>query len=76
MGHSLQAKGSRDDSPAKAKPLLLDDAKAAPGQQSAAMRKNEAFLCQRPDGSERYYTIDAERSVPGQPPILILVGNP
>ena len=34
------------------------------GQRGVMMRGNQV-LCKNPDGSQSYYTIDAERSVPG-----------
>ena len=36
----------------------------AGAQQGSTMRGNQ-ILCKNPDGSQSWYTIDAERSVPG-----------
>jgi hypothetical protein len=52
----------------------INDAQAQVGSQQLAMQQGLAFLVQGPDGSQAYYTIDAERSIPGQPPILRAVG--
>lgn len=38
---------------------------ANPGAQQSAMMTNDYILCKNPDGSQSYYTIDAERSIPG-----------
>jgi hypothetical protein len=35
-----------------------------PSQQSS-MARGAQILCKNPDGSQSYYTIDAERSIPG-----------
>ena len=35
------------------------------GSQQNAMQDNDYILCKNPDGSQSYYTIDAERSIPG-----------
>lgn len=35
------------------------------GSQQLAMSRNSQVLCKNPDGSQSYYTIDAERSLPG-----------
>jgi hypothetical protein len=50
--------------------LTVNDAQAVVGAQQRAMRNGLAFLCLGPDGAQHWYTIDAERSIPGQPPIL------
>lgn len=34
------------------------------GSQQNAMRNGTQVLCKNPDGSQTYYTIDAERSTP------------
>jgi hypothetical protein len=33
------------------------------GAQQGAMQRNDYILCKNPDGSQSYYTIDAERSI-------------
>lgn len=53
--------------------LTLNDAQATTGAQQLAMSDGVQFLAKNPDGSQTMYTIDAERSIPGQPPILLAV---
>lgn len=36
-------------------------------------RDNDYILCKRPDGSQAYYRIDAERSIPGVSLVMIAV---
>jgi len=36
-----------------------------PASQGRVMSHNSQVLCKNPDGSQSWYTIDAERSVPG-----------
>jgi hypothetical protein len=50
--------------------LTVNDTYATGLAQAGAMSDNVAFLCKNPDGSQGLYQIDAERSIPGQPPIL------
>ncbi len=52
------------------KNLVVNDAQAPVGAQQNAMQNGLAFLARNPDGSQSLYTFDAERSIPGQPPIL------
>lgn len=75
MTYSLGVTGVRADNPPQIKNLTVSDPQAVLGGQANAMMRGTHFLCKRPDGSERYYMIDAERSVPGQPPVLIPTGN-
>lgn len=35
------------------------------GAQLGSMQRGNQILCKNPDGSQSYYTIDAERSIPG-----------
>ncbi len=35
------------------------------GAQQGSMLRGNQILCKNPDGSQSYYTIDAERSIPG-----------
>ena len=44
------------------------------GAQTLAMQQGLRFLCKNPDGSYTLYHLDAERSIPGQKPILRAVG--
>lgn len=75
MTYSMNIKGARADNPPQIASIVVSDPQAVAGGQSLAMRQGLSFLCQRPDGSQRYYRIDAERSIPGQTPVLIAVGN-
>jgi hypothetical protein len=44
------------------------------GAQQGAMMRGDMILCKNPDGSQSYYTIDAERSIPGQSLVMKPVG--
>lgn len=57
-------------SPFVAQVIEINDANATVGAQQNALQTGTQILCKRPDGSTGYYTIDAERYVPGQPPRL------
>jgi hypothetical protein len=35
------------------------------GAQQGSMSRGNQILCKNPDGSQSYYTIDAERTIPG-----------
>jgi hypothetical protein len=50
--------------------LTLSDANASAGAQKQAMAQGTHFLCKRPDGSEAYYRLDAERSRPDYPVLI------
>ena len=75
MTYSVNAKGVRADNPPQIQNLTVSDTQATTGGQALAMQQGAHFLCKRPDGSERYFRIDAERSIPGYPPVLIPSGN-
>ena len=55
--------------------LGISDTQALVPAQAKAASLNTAFLCKRPDGSERLFRIDAERSIPGQLTILVPLGD-
>lgn len=74
MTYSVGIKGVRADNPPQIQNLTVSDTQATAGNQALAMQQGTHFLCKRPDGSERYYRIDAERSIPGQPPVLVATG--
>jgi hypothetical protein len=42
--------------------------------QQGVMQRGNQILCKNPDGSQSWYTIDAERSVPGGPLVMRAVG--
>ncbi len=50
----------------------LNSIKDAGAQQGSTMRGNQ-ILCKNPDGSQSYYRIDAERSIPGVSLVMIAV---
>ena len=75
MTYSLSVKGVRADSAQQPQTLTLSDDNARAASQQLAMRLGTQFLCKGPDGAERYYQIDAERSIPGYAPILLPVGS-
>lgn len=75
MTYSLAVKGVRADSPSQPLNYTVSDPQAVAGGQTLAMQQGAHFLVKRPDGSERYFRIDSERSIPGQAPVLIAVGN-
>lgn len=73
MTYSLAITGVRA-SPSLPASYTLSDANARTGNQANAMQNGTAILCKGPDGAEAYYKIDAERSLPGYPPVLLPVG--
>jgi hypothetical protein len=50
--------------------LTLSDANAPVGAQQNAMQTGTQILCQTPSGGQAWFVIDAERSIPGYPPIM------
>ena len=50
--------------------IKLPDTAALVGGQQNAMMTGTQVLCKKPDGSQAYFTIDAERSIPGVSIIL------
>jgi len=63
--YSLAATGRRADSPFALNNIKIGDSAGLAGSQQLAMSDNSQILCQRPDGSQAWFTIDAERSLPG-----------
>ena len=53
---------------------VLPDSIGNAGLQGQAAATGKQVLCLMPDGSQRYCTIDAERSVPGVRVVLVPVG--
>lgn len=53
------------NAPVAAKVVMVPDSAAAVGNQHQIMRTGAQILCLNPDGSQSYYTVDAERSRPG-----------
>lgn len=62
-----------DGGPTKNASTILADDFAQPGGQQLAMSQGVNFLCKGPDGQQRLYRIDAERSLPGGPVYLLAV---
>lgn len=66
MTYSLGATGRRaDETTNVVNTVKIGDAAGLIGSQQNAMQNNTQVLCKNPDGSESWYTIDAERSLPG-----------
>ena len=65
MTYSLGATGRRADSQFVVNNIAVGDTAGVLGSQQNAMRNNSQVLCRNPDGSQSYYTLDAERSLPG-----------
>ena len=75
MTYSIAATGYNANSPFSAQPLIVDDLAAGrAGAQAFAMANGVPVLCKGPDGAQRYYKIDPERSRPGGPVVLLAVG--
>jgi hypothetical protein len=68
--YSLSTQGyAADNTIAAAKPRLYlpDSASQRPDTMHAAMALGKQILCQQPDGSQAWYTLDAERSTDANP---------
>ena len=66
MTYSLAATGRRaDETPFAVNTVKIGDAAGLVPSQNYAMQTGAPVLCKNPDGSESWYTIDAERSLPG-----------
>ena len=64
--YSLSATGRRaDQTPAVTNFVKIGDSAGLVGSQANAMQNGTPILCKNPDGSKSWYTIDAERSLPG-----------
>jgi len=69
--YSLGATGRRaDEAPATTNFIKVGDTAGRSGSQQLAMSQNTPILCKNFDGSQSWYTIDAERSLPGGPIVL------
>lgn len=75
MTYSVGATGIRAGNFAQPVTQILSDDQATVGAQALAQQRGTHFLCKGPDGFQRYFAIDAERSVPGLPPILLPTGR-
>lgn len=61
--YSLAATGARVDSVNLVATEKVGDSAGLPGSQAQCMRLGTPFLAKNPDGSQTWYTLDAERSV-------------
>jgi hypothetical protein len=73
MTYSLAVTGVKSHHMPFTKTVILSDTQARPGGMAAAMQAGTTFLCQNPDGSQSLYRLDAERSTPANP-VLLVVG--
>lgn len=62
--YSLAATGQRADSLFALKTVQIGDTAGLLGSQQSAMQNCTPILCKNPDGSQSWYTLDAERSTP------------
>jgi hypothetical protein len=60
--YSLALTGAPAGQVAQVAMLKLPDNAGLPGDAASSMQAGAPLLCQRPDGSQRYYVLDAERS--------------
>ena len=60
--YSLAATGQRADQQFAVSTLKVGDTVGPDGVHAQAACLNTQILCKGPDGAQRYYTIDAERS--------------
>ena len=64
--YSLAATGRRAHSTASVTNFVkIGDTAGLVGSQANAMQNGTPILCKNPDGGQSWYTIDAERSLPG-----------
>lgn len=68
--YSLAITGALADSPNLVTNITLPDTSAQVGGQANAAMVNTQMLCKNVDGSQSWYTIDAERSIPGVSRVL------
>lgn len=70
MTYSLAATGQLAESRFALNSIKVGDAAGLTGSQQNAMMNGAQVLCKNPDGSQSFYTIDAERSLP--PSVIVL----
>lgn len=69
--YSLAVTGALADSVFSGRePVTLPDSNATPGGMANAMQNGTQLLCKNADGSQSWYTLDAERSTPSVPVLL------
>ena len=62
--YSLAVTGRPADSLFAIAELKIGDSVGPDGLHARAMQKNTQIFCKNPDGSQSWYTVDAERSTP------------
>lgn len=67
MTYSLASVGLNANSMFTPQLITVSDTDARAGDIAGDMQLGAQFLCKNPDGSQSYYTYDAERSTPGNP---------
>jgi hypothetical protein len=72
--YSLASLAPHSGNPYAPKTVTLPDSAAQPGSQMLAMQAGTQIFCKGPDGAQKWYTIDSERSRPGGPIYLLRVG--
>ncbi|HEY6025841.1 MAG TPA: hypothetical protein VIV09_02990 [Pseudolabrys sp.] len=65
--YSVAQKGQRADSVPAVQNVTLPDSSARVGGMANAAQMGTQMLCKNPDGSQSWYTLDAERSTPDKP---------
>ena len=63
--YSLGVTGKRADQDFAVSTLKVGDTVGPDNLHAQSMQLNTQILCKNPDGSQSWYTIDAERSLPG-----------
>lgn len=65
--YSVAQKGQRADSVPAVQNVTLPDSSAHAGGMALAGRQGTQMLCKNADGSQSWYTLDAERSTVDKP---------
>ena len=71
--YSLASTGRRADEAGFAVNTVQIPDSAGPTGHSYTQQTGAQILCKNPDGSQSWYTIDAERSIPGVSLVMIAV---
>ena len=64
--YSLSASGALTGAPFVVNNIKVGDTAGTIGGQQAAMATGNQILCKNPDGSQSWYTLDAERTTAAQ----------
>jgi hypothetical protein len=62
--YTIKAKGKSATARTNAQSITVPDTAAQPAGLQYHARRGDQILCQNADGSQTYYTFDAERSTP------------